>query len=40
MSLVYATRIKAVKNAGAGDVKMINQLKKQIAQLKKIQMKK
>mgnify|MGYP001186862366 FL=1 len=40
MSLTYATRIKAVKNAGAGDVKMINKLKKQIAQLKAVQMKK
>jgi len=40
MSLTYATRIKAVKNAGAGDVKMINQLKKQVAQLKAAQSKK
>ena len=40
MSLTYAQRIKAVKNAGAGDMKMINQLKKQIAQLKSAQAKK
>ncbi len=40
MSLMYATRIKAVKNAGAKDSKMINDLKKQIASLKAAQSKK
>ncbi len=40
MSLMYATRIKAVKNSGAADMGMINKLKKQIAQLKSVQAKK
>ena len=40
MSLMYATRIKAVKNAGAADMSIINKLKKQIAQLQAAQEKK
>ena len=40
MSLMYATRIKAVKNSGAADMGMINKLKKQIPQLKSVQAKK
>ena len=40
MSLMYATRIKSVKNSGAADMAIVNKLKKQIAQLKAVQAKK